>query len=719
METTLVNWIRTFRNLPKECNSLIELSDGLILGHILAQLIPSSFHADILKKEAETNDFLKLANLKNIVKTLDKYYQEELGLPSIIDEDSEDSVDVNAITKAGDLAQISRLVQLILGVAVECENKVLYIQEIMKMDPSSQKELMVLINGILTKHQQQKSLHSIEVSPRHHQDSNDNTVGVDEDFLKELDEEADHFQEFQSELAKWKEKYEKLKQEHNSVVSENANLLAEKESLHSMVATLEEAIENSKKSSNKSVMDDSFEFRQDKHVEEQQKLYAELEDKQLTIQELRKRVDELSKVASEARSLRDENDILREKAAQVEDLEDRLKKVTKRADAAVDLKKQLKTLEEQNENLLKAKFELEEETRKTASLKAQLEKYKDQVASLTGQVHSLTSSIEDKSHDLKSLQDQIHSLQDEGKHKQQRIEQLSKEIRKLQDKDDTEGESLSEAISGFDMNEKLMRLELENKRLRESSASESPAMVDLENKLDDANRLNTRYSKEIEELKKRLRDAESGAPQTTSSTKSDEEFKELKQLHQTLSEQHEQTVAALKALESDNKKQLEEINNLLKEKQKASDDKHAVIDLNAKLKASNEKLAALSTEKTKLEGYLRTAKQMIREERSKIKDVQSSQMAQAQTQYEEAVQSLKNQLKDKERELTHFKNLLEESKESSSREQRLLSSAFYELGLDLQRLKAPKPPTDPNGTQQVAQPKSLLNQMRNNLEKKS
>ncbi len=54
-------------------------------------------------------------------------------------------------------------------------------------------------------------------------------------------------------------------------------------------------------------------------------------------------------------------------------------------------------MEEQNENLMKAKFELEEETRKTASLKSQLDKYKDQVASLTGQVHSLTSSLEDKS----------------------------------------------------------------------------------------------------------------------------------------------------------------------------------------------------------------------------------------------------------------------------------------------------------------------------------
>ena len=110
---------------------------------------------------------------------------------------------------------------------------------------------------------------------------------------------------------------------------------------------------------------------------------------------------------------------------------------------------------------------------------------------------------------MKSVQEQNHSLNDEIKHKQQRIDQLAKDIKKLQDKDEAEGESISDAISGFDINEKLMRLELENKKLRESSSS-SQSTVDLENKLDDANRLNARYAREIEELKKRLRDAESG-----------------------------------------------------------------------------------------------------------------------------------------------------------------------------------------------------------------
>jgi len=59
--------------------------------------------------------------------------------------------------------------------------------------------------------------------------------------------------------------------------------------------------------------------------------------------------------------------------------------------------------------------------------------------------------------------------------------------------------------------------------------------------------------------------------------------------------------------------------------------------------------------------------------------------------------------------------LLEESKESSAREQKLMSSAVYELGLELQRLKAPKPDLP----QQQQNPKSLLAQKRNQLAEKT
>jgi hypothetical protein len=75
-----------------------------------------------------------------------------------------------------------------------------------------------------------------------------------------------------------------------------------------------------------------------------------------------------------------------------------------------------------------------------------------------------------------------------------------------------------------------------------------------------------------------------------------------------LQKEHEITVAKLQQLEQENKRQLEEMNNLLKESKKNSETYQEIADLNNKLKAATDKLNLLMAEKTKLEGYLRTAK---------------------------------------------------------------------------------------------------------------
>jgi len=72
-----------------------------------------------------------------------------------------------------------------------------------------------------------------------------------------------------------------------------------------------------------------------------------------------------------------------------------------------------------------------------------------------------------------------------------------------------------------------------------------------------------------------------------------------------------------------------------------------------------------------------------------------------------------------------MKNLLEESRESSTREQKLLSSALHDMGLELTRLKAPKPDLNLNSStisnnvpKTAQQPKSLLGQKRQQLDKR-
>jgi len=224
-----------------------------------------------------------------------------------------------------------------------------------------------------------------------------------------------------------------------------------------------------------------------------------------------------------------------------------------------------------------------------------------------------------------------------------------------------------DSFPDLSLKEKLMRLEMENRRLKDGadSASGVQSIQELENQLDDSRRLNAKYSKENAELQRKIRELESTQSLLDKSTE-----EEQQQLSKSA-------------------------------------------DLEMKVKALTEKLSTLSSEKTKLEAYLRTAKTMLRTEREKAKEMVEKECLNIQKQYEDLVESLKHQIRERDKEIDFQKRLLEESKELSGREQKLMSSALYELGLELQRLKIPKPELP--GVQTT--PKSFLSQKRSVIEK--
>lgn len=97
-----------------------------------------------IKKEAEGNEYLRLGNIKKIISAIHSYNESELGF--VLREEEE--LDASKIAQ-GETSDIQKLVQLILGVVVECENKVQYIQSIMALPPDHQKQLMFLIAEVI------------------------------------------------------------------------------------------------------------------------------------------------------------------------------------------------------------------------------------------------------------------------------------------------------------------------------------------------------------------------------------------------------------------------------------------------------------------------------------------------------------------------------------------------------------------------------------------
>lgn len=93
-----------------------------------------------------------MTNLLRVLSYLEEYYREELQ----IDMEGEiKGIDVNSIAKnlqEEGKKELVKLVQFVLGAAVECPNKITYIQNIMSLDASAQKILMFLIEEVCFVH---------------------------------------------------------------------------------------------------------------------------------------------------------------------------------------------------------------------------------------------------------------------------------------------------------------------------------------------------------------------------------------------------------------------------------------------------------------------------------------------------------------------------------------------------------------------------------------
>ncbi|PRP87618.1 hypothetical protein PROFUN_04645 [Planoprotostelium fungivorum] len=653
--------ISTFGSLSKPCTKLSDLNDGIILSEVVEHIIPHYFDSSSIKKEAENNDFLKISNLKKINTALDEFFQNELGFSSEVE------VDTAAIIRDGNEAELVKLLQLILGTAIECENKVEYIQSIMQLDAASQRVLMDVIQEVMALHQKQRGNIS-------HDRTMDTTSRSD---IHTGPSSAD---------------YEKLQHEYSSLAAENAQLSSEKEALVVMMTEMENQM--NQLTAQPTVVEkkndvDSAEVISKKNAENEKllihnhSLQQELEERENLIVEMKKRQDELMRQASDARSLRDEVDLLREKAASVEELEDRLKKVKKKADAVDDLKKQLKAVEEQSELYLKRSLDLEESAKKATSYKTQVDTYKEQNVNLTAEINSLKLSEEKKDKQLQSLQMQVNQHNEQTKRRQSTIESLQKEVEHL--RQSSEEKLMESHISGNDsmmiggvtdlnVKEKLIRLEAENNRLKEGAGG-AEQVVQLENKIDDLQRLVNKYSKHNEELKQRLAEQNDAGGEVNSA-----EVSELRASLSVLTQEQTALQQTMVRLEAENRRIAEDNNVLLREKQKTE-------ETMTQLKSAQDEVKTLQAEKVKLEGYLRTAKNMIKTERTKV----DGEVEKVQKKNEENIVALKAQLKEKETLLALKEQAIEESRKASLHEQKLMSTAVYELGLELQRLRVPKP----------------------------
>ncbi|XP_056288606.1 protein Hook homolog 3 isoform X1 [Pseudoliparis swirei] len=687
---SLLTWIQTF-GVEAPCKTVEDLTSGIVMAQAL-QKIDLVYFNDAwigrVKPEVGDNWRLKISNLKKVLKGALDYNQEILG--QHIDDFT--LPDVNLIGEHSDPAELGRMLQLILGCAVNCEQKQEYIQTIMMMEESVQHVVMTAIQELMSKETPVMG-------------GADSYVDLDRqlkktaeelnDALSTKEEIAQRCRELDMQALRVQEERDRLRLDFNELEERVAALQEEKSSLLAENQVLMERLNQSD-----SIEDINspagrrhlqLQTQLEQLQEETFRLEASKDDFRIRCEELEKELvdlksqnEELASLADEAQSLKDEMDVLRHSSDKVSKLEGTVEHYKKKLEDMGLLRRQNKLLEEKNTVLMQSIVSLEEEIRKANATKGQLETYKRQVVELQNRLSEESKKADKMEFEYKRVKEKVDSLQKEKDRMRTERDSLKETIEELHCVQAQEGQltsgllpmasndgsdSLAAEITTPEIREHLIRLQHENKMLKlaqEGSDNEKIAL--LQSLLEDANRRKNELETENRLINQRLM----------------EEQGQVEELHKNLQEQGSKAddSSILKKKYEEHMDKLRELNNELLKKNAFIDEmepkyntsSQRVEELEDALKKKDEDMKQMEERYKK---YLEKAKSVIR-----TLDPKQNQGSGPE------VQALKNQLQEKDRMLHSLEKEMDKTKTQREYEEKLIVSAWYNMGMSLQKKAA-------------------------------
>ena len=410
------------------------------------------------------------------------------------------------------------------------------------------------------------------------------------------------------------------------------------------------------------------------------------------------------------RRLADELDIANEKIQNLDKTELALNKAKQRLSEMGNLKLQVKELEEQNTEYMEKMLQQEATVNVTVpQLKSQVERYKDKVVDLDSALTGKSARIMAQEKDISKLKEQIVELTKKKNSLHEQLDNAQLEIEQLKDEvsDASYGGGNSSSSSNEDK-ETIARLERQVKALRmmskkannnnnNNATTTTTDMNILKDELDDALRSKDRFQNELMKSKTQIEELEQqlllqsnnnnnnnngdGGNTTTkkapsSPPPSTKMLDRLKQRNEKLSKQNNELKRELMDLEQKIAEMAEANNNDEKANMEVMiEEKEAVVkQLKNSLKEKETVCNQLSLEKEKLENYVKQA-------------LKATKMK-----YKVAAQSLKENILKKDETIVQLSNKVEvlsrnreHMKQQHRTEERLVMSALYEVGLEMQR----------------------------------
>ncbi|CCI43041.1 unnamed protein product [Albugo candida] len=699
-QQSLLSWIQSFveniqssSNLSQSCcdvHSLMDLCDGIFLSYLMHKILtfllldsdPAYIQLDTIKLNADYSS--RLQNITTLVNAIESYYREELSQNC----NSSNFINVSKIVKESNESEVCKLIELLLGCAVQCPKKSDYIHPIMQMDATAQQNLMLLIENLMHRFQMVSppSLDHRSADPKTSFSYSVQDEVIVEDLQRLLQINIEKVSILEMKLLD----AEREKQELSERID---NLIKEKNGVEEKFNRLHEEKQNLVLERQSTLTRDNKKIQQ--LVEsEVHAIMMELEAKKEELQRTKGEAHErIMLLENEMRRQADELDISRTKVGQLSKLEASLLKYKKKLEEMNSLKNQIRELETHNAQYLEKVLDLESTIKTMPTLKALVEKYKNQVVELQ------TLNVEDRSNlhirdqKIRRLQEELDSALGGKEFLENQLEELRAQVSNLvQQGNDCENSDFgvdhgnaSNALLGSSsisfLKERLGRMERENAELK--SGSPNATQLHLESELELAIKAKESLQVTILQLKKKnqqlqedleMAQKQDGVPilsnvaaqlpvlpqnveknhptipsslvdpASSASVKTSSDTEQASRMTTTMIEEYEDK---LSRMQSD----VEEVDSM----------RATVQELTNRLKDKESSINELNEQRAKLESYTRKTLHAV------------------QTKYMVTVSSHRNQLGEKQEKIDFLEKRLKEMRASYSREQALMMSSFYEV----------------------------------------
>ncbi|XP_077459360.1 protein Hook homolog 1-like isoform X1 [Stigmatopora argus] len=612
-----------------------------------------------IKTDVDDNWRLKLNNLKKILQMVLEYYSEVLvqGLSDF------PLPDVALAAEDSNPAELGRLLQLVLGCAVRCERKQEYIQIIMTLEESVQHVVMAAI---------QELLHRETVAPL----GGELSGNLEQQLRKALEEVTSEKEALAQRCQELDQQVAVLQEEHNSLLAENDVLTDRANQLE----TFDDP--NTPSGRKHSQLQQQLEVLQEENfrleaAKDDYRIHCEELEKQLV--EVQHRNDELTGLAEESRSLKDELDVLRNCSDRMVMLEASVETYKRKLDNLGDLKRQMKLLEENNTIYMQNTVSLEEELRKANAARAQLETYKRQVQELHLKLSDEARRADSHDFEMKRLEEKYELVTKEKERiivERDSLKELNEELRCTQAQQhqlsqagmlhstSPSHDNLAAELIPVEHREKFIRLQHENRMLRvQQEEFEREKIASLQSQLENAHKSRSRLDTEnrlsrqrVGELQQQVEDLQK-ALQSQAVKPDDSNLKRKLDAHMVQLNEAQDEIMKKKELLED--LQPDNTQNSLK-----------VDELMAALKKKDDDMRAME-ERYKL--YLEKARNVIRALDPKLNPATAE------------IQALRNQVTDRDKQILNLERQCEQAR-LCEYEEKLIVSAWYNKSLNFQKL---------------------------------